>query len=195
MITISVYSGRCDLCDTVEIHGIEEIINKYKIYYCDQILPLEVKKKKDLIPYYPFLVYEMGSNKETGGTIHLSSRSYVDEEEKEQLQWILNDALRYWNKYKRQKKSFDKEEVLKQITIFSPPRDYEIEIVDRVAKLGKKATIDGIHKPMHDYYRQKLYDEMVNNGWGEDQSYIWCFGFNRWIDKIDKNKSNDDTVI
>lgn len=195
MIIISQFSGKCDFCDTIDIWGVDEIINKYKIIYQNQVLPFCVREPKDLIPYYPYLVSCMGGSKEAGGTIYLSSRSYVDEEEEEQLGWILNDALRYWNKFKRQKKPFDKEEVLKQITIFSPPRDYEIEIVDRVAKLGKKATIDGIHKPMHDYYRQKLYDEMVNNGWGEDQSYIWCFGFNRWIDKIDKNKSNDDTVI
>ena len=191
MIVISVYSGKCDLYDHLGSYDIEEIINKYKIYYCDQILPLEVKKKKDLIPYYPFLVHEMASTKENGGAIRISSESFVDREEREQLQWILDAVLKYWRKCKRNHVEFNKEEALEIISWLGISFDYEKEIINRVAEYGKDATIDGIHKPLHDNYRQRLYEEMVYNGWENDKAYRWCYGYDRWIEWIKEKKKND----
>ena len=189
MINISRYSGRCDLKDTLDIFGVNEIINKYKIYAPNQILPLEVNEPKDLIPYYPFLTSSMSSNKETGGVIYLTSESYIDTEEREHLTWTLDNLIRIWRRCKRKKIPFDKEEALAQTTLFTP-REHEEEIADRVAEFGDKATIDGIHLKLHDGYRQDLYEEMIKNGWDESRSYIWCFGFDRWI-KRDKEEKND----
>ena len=189
MINISLYSGRCDLKDTLDIFGVNEIIKKYKIYASNQILPLEVKEPKDLIPYYPFLTSSMSSNKETGGTIYLTSESYIDTEERQSLTWTLNNLIKIWKRCKRKKIPFDKEEALAQTTLFTP-REYEEEIADRVAKFGDKATIDGIHIKSHNRYRQDLYDEMIKNGWDEAKSYIWCFGFDRWIER-NKEEKND----
>lgn len=191
MVKISKYSGRCDLADTIGIHGVEEIINKYKIYYCDQILPLEVKKKKDLIPYYPFLVREMFSSKESGGVIRISAESYVDREEREHLQWILDAVLKYWRKCKRNHLEFNKEEAIKKVSWMGSSREYEKEIINRVAELGKDATIEGIHEPIHDHYRQYLYDEMVANGWDECVSYRWCFGWDRWLMREREKENNN----
>lgn len=193
MIVISRYSGKCDLKDTLDIFEVNEIINKYKIYVPNQILPLEVNDQEDLIPYYPFLVSSMSSDKALGGTIHLASESYIDTEEREYLTWTLNDLIRIWKRCKRKKIPFNKEEALAQTTLFTP-REHEEEIADRVAKFGDKATIDGIHIKSHDRYRQDLYEEMVNNGWDESRSYIWCFGFDRWAKKIKEEKNVLDNV-
>ena len=189
MINISRYSGKADFCDTIDIFGVNEIINKYKIYAPNQILPLEVNEPKDLIPYYPFLTSSMSSNKETRGVIYLTSESYIDTEEREHLTWTLDNLIRIWRRCKRKKIPFDKEEALAQTTLFTP-REHEEEIADRVAKFGDKATIDGIHLKLHDRYRQDLYEEMIKNGWDESRSYIWCFGFDRWI-KRNKEEKND----
>ena len=132
----------------------------------------------------------MSSDKALGGTIHLASESYVDTEEREHLTWTLNDLIRIWKRCKRKKIPFDKEEALSQTTLFTP-REHEEEIANRVAEFGDKATIDGIHLKLHDRYRQDLYEEMIKNGWDESRSYIWCFGFDRWVKR---NKEEKDVL-
>ena len=178
MIDISKFSGKCDLYDTIVIHGINNIISNYKIYGYNQLLPLEVIQEKDLIPYYPYLVAIMTSDRENGGIIRLSKESFVDSEERDNLQSRLNDVIRYWKKCKRNKTEFNKEEALKKIFIFTH-RECDIEIVDRVSYFGDKATIDGIHDPIHDYFRGLLFDEMVNNGWDKNTAFYWIYGYTR----------------
>ena len=188
---MSNFSGKCDLADTVMIYGVENILSKYKIYAYNQILPLEIKEPKDLIPYYPYLVGSMASNKETGGVIRLSSESFIDMEERDHMKWELNAVLRYWRRCKRKKEEFDEQEALSCIVWPSDmtPRDYQIEIVRRVKEQGAKASVDGLHDSMHDRYRKDLFDEMISNGWNEDDTGIWVYGWLRWID-MKERKNN-----
>lgn len=191
MIDISIFSGRCDLCDTVLSYGADKLLEKYKIYAQYHILPLEVKEPKDLIPYYPYLVAVMYTDPETGGTIYLSEESFIDREEKEHIQWDLDDLLKYWRRCKRKQVPFDEQEALKEITwLQSQPREYQLELVRRVQKEGDKATIEGLHDNLHDYYRKELLLEMVNNGWDEDKAGKWVYGWSRWIKMSDEERTN-----
>ena len=192
---MSKFSGKCDLADTCDIFGIDKIISKYKIYTYGNILPLKIEKPSDLIPYYPYTITMMVSTKEDGGAIHLSKESFVDEEEREHLGWDLSHIKKYWRKCKRDKKEFDEKEALDMICFLFSPRDYQREIIRRVKDKGNKATIDGIHAPSWDHYRRELYDKMVENGWDKNRSYEWCFGWERYYEKIRKEqqeKSNQE---
>ena len=84
---MSCYSGRCDFFDTIEIFGVDNIIQKYKISITGQILPLEVNNLKDLIPYYPYLVAMMTSNKETGGKLLFLPHRLLTQKKKNILVW------------------------------------------------------------------------------------------------------------
>lgn len=186
MIVISRFSNKCDLKDTIDIFGAENIIANYKIYICSHILPLEVNKQEDLIPYFPYLVTLMVSSQELGGEIRLSAKSYVDEEEDEMLSYYLDEVIKYYKKCKRKKQPFDQEAALLKISHFDE-KDYLKEIVSRVAAKGEKATIEDIHIPFYDRMRRELFIEMLRNGWSESKSYRWCFGLTRWAKWIKEN--------
>ena len=53
---------------------------------------------------------EEGRNK-----IILSSDSFIDKEEKEWLEWKIEDVFRYWRKCKRKKELFTAEKFLNQL--------------------------------------------------------------------------------
>lgn len=189
-------SGKADFEDVCTMHhSAEEILSKYEIYASiNDIIPLKIQTEKDLVAYYPYLVAAMYSSKEDGGTIRLTSKSYIDIEEEEHLTWRLNDLIRYYKKCKRKKIPFDKNEALKKINLFSEdyPRQYEIDLVNRVAEFGTKATIENIHDPMHDRMRKEWFDLMVESGWNEDIAYRWIFGWSRWLNRSKKVEDNND---
>lgn len=193
MINISIFSGKADFCDSCSIQGADEIIKKYNVYaYDNDIIPLKIESEKDLVPYYPYIVGMMFSDKENGGSIYLSKESFVDSEEREHLMWRLKDLKRYWRKCKLNKVPFDRKEAEKMLCAWRGYiQDFEIELIDRVEKDGEKATLDDLHTPMHDRYRQELYDEMIKNGYSDNIAYRWCFGWRRWLDKLDKEKKNE----
>lgn len=189
MINISVYSGKCDCFDVLIMIREVTDFTKVKIYAnINDLIPLRIDCKKDLIPYYPYLEVMGTGDKDGNVCIWLSQRSFVDIEEEESLTWKLNTVLRYWRKCKRKHEPFDKEEALKLISYFEDDAGYRKEIVDRVAEHGKKATIDGLHTPMHDQYREELYKTMVEAGYTDDEAYRWCFGWDRWIERAKDEK-------
>ena len=55
------------------------------------------------------------------------------------------------------------------------PNGVEQEIAKRVAEDGEKATIDGLHDYMHEYYRYKLLDEMIRLGWDKRRAKFWIW--------------------
>lgn len=107
--------------------------------------------------------------------IHISKESFIDAEEREHLTWKLEDVKRYWRSCKRKKIKFDIEKATRLISFFGTPNGIEQEIAGRVAKDGDKATIDGLHDYMHEYYRKKLLDEMVRLGWDEGLATYWIW--------------------
>jgi len=157
--------------------GMDEIIDKYKIYQGGNVLPFHIGTSRDLVPYYPYIVVA-----QFGNIIRLSEESYIDKHEREYLQFDLDSAKSYIRRAKRPLNVMD---VANHIAWgFSPYTDHLVEIAKRVVELGDKATIDGIHTESWDRYRTNLYKEMVACGWNDDDAYKWCFGFHRWIEKV-----------
>ena len=146
-----------------------------------------MESEKDLIAYYPYLVYLMCSSKEDGGVIHLSEKSYIDIEEEESLTWKINILKKYYRKCKRYKISFDDQEALDLIRICdaSSPKEYEIKLINKVKELGEQAIIDGIHDDWHDRMRKEWYDLMVEAGWEKSKAYRWVYGWNRYLEKYE----------
>lgn len=85
---MSRFSGKCDFADTISIYGIDFIIKNCKIFQNKKELKLN---KHSIIKYFPYLVSSMGMNKDSGGTITLTSESYIDSQNKERIKWYLED--------------------------------------------------------------------------------------------------------
>lgn len=84
---MSIYSGKCDFKDTIEIYGEDKILNNYKTYLRlnKKNVLLDFKAGKDMMPFYPHIVGSMASS-DGHGTIYLSQYPYPYEEEQ-----------KYWN--------------------------------------------------------------------------------------------------
>lgn len=182
---MSKFSGKCDFyCHILmssEDLTEEESFNKFngtKLYKykqpkdCVKITDIKDMNKnweeikyhslKDLVPYYPYIV-SLGfcDNKDNNkSTIVLSSESYVDSSEREILEFMLKEILRYYNRAKRKKEHFNKDEVLSKVCRNKYNEYAYNELIDRVDKYGKKANINGIELSMSKYYRDELRKEM-----------------------------------
>lgn len=167
---MSIYSGKCDCYDTlVMIHNYsdEELKNNVSIYIGDSKEPLHISSKKDLIPYYPFLISSAYFNgEERIADIHLTSESYVDISEKERFDLYLKWILKIYNRCKRKKVEFNVDEAVEEIcpSRWDYDKDSIIELVKRVGADGKKASAQGLHLKMCEYYRNRLAETMLCNG-------------------------------
>lgn len=85
---MSRFSGKCDFADTISIYGIDFIIKNCKIFQNKKELKLN---KHSIIKYFPYLVSSMGMSKDSGGTVYLTSESYIDSQNKERIKWYLED--------------------------------------------------------------------------------------------------------
>lgn len=160
---MSRFSGKCDLADTIDIHD-EKILNA-KIYVGNSNKPLQINEIKDLIPYYPHIIgAACFDNVDGKSVIHLSSESWVDHEERENLEFKLQRLIRIYNRCKRKKIEFNVEDAVNEICCGNWNREPITELANRVKEKGKKTTIDGIHLTMHERYRQELVDEMLKHG-------------------------------
>ncbi len=171
---MSKYSGKCDFADHVEVFGLENVLNNSDIYLGWNIIPLKMTCEKDLVPYYPYLVI-MSTYGGGRRIVRLSSISFVDEEEKEVLDWRLNSLLRYYNRCKRNHVPYVVEEALQSVWGDWYKPEYAEELAERVRACGKKADTDGLHIPSHQYYRKQLYEEMVRQGYEEGQAWFWVY--------------------
>lgn len=192
---MSMYTGKYDFADRISSYNsLEEALKKTKIYaFGHDLVPLAMKEPKDLVAYYPYLIGIAVGNKEGYQAIHLSSESYIDTSERERLEWVLRDAKKYYRKCKRKKEDFNVEECLKKICFFDQ-KDYKRQVVERVAKDGEKADVDGIHIPMFDYGRRIWYKDLVDAGWDEMQAGMWVFGLSRWF-KEGKELLKEDGLV
>lgn len=152
----------------------DEELQHANIYIGDNIVPLRINNQHDLAPYYPYII-SMGGWSKGYAEIHLSKESFIDEEEREHLTWKLEDVKRYWRSCKRKKIPYDIEKATQIISFFGMPNGIEQEIAERVKKDGEKATIDGIHDYMHEYYRNKLLEEMIRLGWDKRVAKYWIW--------------------
>ena len=179
---MSQFSGKCDFYDGfVAIHSdgneekVVENLKKLTLYVRgsdDREHIVNSDTIKDIVKYYPYLESIALYNKDDGFKIVLSSDSFIDMEEKDHLNWYIEDVYKYWRKCKRRKIPFNVEDCVE-----SSWRNSELvrEIATRVAKDGKDAEFDDLHLPMHEHYRKRWFEEMVKAGYTEHQAYNWCF--------------------
>ena len=170
---MSQFSGKCDFYDHIMIHGLDKTLSS-RIYIGENIVPLRIDSEKDCVPYYPYLV-SLSVTENGIGTIRLTTKSFIDTEEQKRLKIYLAQILRMYNHYKRKQTIFNKEEVLSSISLFTPPEQWLVLLVDRVAEQGQKATIAGLHTDIHNYYRKLLYDEMLKHGYSPDNAHYWVY--------------------
>lgn len=90
---MSRFSGKCDFCDQIEIFGLDMIL-KSKVYVGNSDIPLELKSLEDCIPYYPYVVSASFTDKEIGGVIYLTAKSWVDIEEERYGYMRMHDYYR-----------------------------------------------------------------------------------------------------
>ena len=172
------------------IHKITDFSN-VRIYAANNdLIPLRIDSQVDLMPYYPFLITSMSSSKEGGIDAHLSERSYIDIEEEDRLQWRLEQLKKYYRRCKRNHEPFDDKEAICKICVWNNGEEnYETELVKRVKYAGERATYDGIHIPIFDASRRKLFNDMVDAGYNELKAWTWCFGWRRLVEFDGNNDS------
>lgn len=186
---MSKWSGKCDVADHFWMSAnteedVAKEIERTNFYIWGKNgrrFKLDIHTVKDLVPYYPFLISAGVFNRDDRQTVILSGESFVDQEEREFIEWELRDMLREYKRCKRKKVPFDPQNYLKNM--WKHPANYTEELVNRVAKDGLKANIEGLYSISKDKWcRTELAREMKRYGY--DDSYIenWVFG---WRDKKD----------
>lgn len=184
---MSKFSGKCDMYDHIfmSCENEQEAFEKFKGTKLYKWKPIEDRIEiedisdlsenwqrieynsiKDLVPYYPYVISMCCCHKgdSNNSMVVLSSESFVDTEEREMISLYLKDMLRYYNKCKRKKIEFNKEEVLEKVCNFHHNEDLVKELIDRVAENGKKADIDGLKLKSKEFYREELKKEI--DRWG-----------------------------
>lgn len=204
---MSVFSGKCDIYDHFVMvsngdeEKLKEEIEKTDIYYgClwDRHR-LDIHTPKDLIPYYPYLISIGSWGREGRAVIELSKESFVDREEKEFIQYAIDNILRYYRRCRRNKTEFNKEEAY-EICVWNKNqnkpwvRELINNIVDANFKYdAEQAIYDGIYLPMSERYREILYKAMTEAGYSDYDAMLWCFGrrgFQMAMNQIATNKEN-----
>lgn len=182
VIVISIYSGKCDLYDSfVKIHNYtdEELKHNVKVYLGNNDKILKFETTKDLIPYYPHLIcVACYDNTERKSIVHISSKSFVDIEEQEILEYYLKRILTIYNRCKRKKIEFNVDDAVKEICWMDYNKKAITELANRVKEKEKKASTESVHLIMHERYRKELVDEMIKNGIDPVK-----YGYERFVNK------------
>lgn len=191
VIFISRVSGKYDFCDSLfgSVETEEEAFNKFngtKLYIIQPLpedfsweealenkvnIPETYYKKveyfsiKDLIPLYPYLIGFAGydNTDSRNSVVCLSRESFVDSEERKNLEFRLKRLLTIYNRCKRKKTEFNVDDAVKEIVWNGYDEEPYRELANRVKMHGKKATVEGLHLKMHEYYRQLLVEEMIKH--------------------------------
>jgi hypothetical protein len=188
MITISIYSGKCDLYDTLIAIGEVTDFSKVHIYINDNPVELRIDSYKDLIPYFP-CVPSIQTHCDGEYRIRLSGEPWYRIEEERTLYFYLRDLTTCYNNLKREKR-LSLETLIEMHTErfrwISNKNGLIEELARRLieAKGNKdRVDIDDLYLPSGDWFRKKLYEEMIKNGWNENVAYNWCYGWDRWIER------------
>ena len=177
---MSRFSGKCDLYDTVEMiycdteEEVQEFIDNSDFYMHinGRDVPIKITNRKELALYYPFLTsMEIHSNGRH--VMMLRNDSFIDQSEQERLDSALKHSIREYRRAKKTHTDFDPEKVFSDF--YGRCSTYQLEIAKRVAEKGMKATTEGIHTYMGDYYRSEWYNQLIDLGWSEIEAYRWVY--------------------
>lgn len=163
--------------------------SKVHIYIKDNPVELRIDSYKDSIPYFP-CVSSMETQANGEYRICISGKPWYRVEEEETLNFYLRDLTTCYNKLKREKR-LSLETLIEMHTErfrwISNKNELIEELASRLIEAkGKKDKVDisDLYLPSGDYFRKKLYEEMINNGWNESVAYRWCYGWSRWFERI-----------
>lgn len=196
---MSQFCGKCDVCDCYSDRTDEYLQNsKFFIYGVDgRDHQLIINNQKDLAKYYPYIVSASGADKNKA-SVHISSQCFIDSEEKEFIMYTYNEILRYYKQCKRKKIPCTIEDIHKKKRIIGwgkeEPDDWELELANRILKDGEKASIEGIHRPMQEYYRKAWRDYLVEIGYSEQEANLWVYGWRRVWDERKKEESESKDI-
>ncbi len=91
---MSKFSGKCDFCDEIAIHGLDHIL-RCDVYVGSSRTPLRLTCLADCVPYYPYIVSVAAhDNVRNRGVICLTERSWVDIEEERDGHHPIHDYYR-----------------------------------------------------------------------------------------------------
>lgn len=189
---MSEFSGKCDVCDCLRDRSDEYLQNsKFFIYGTDhRDHQLVINSQKDLAKYYPYLTCSMGADK-NGAHVYITSQSFIDREEAERINWVKNDLVKYYKKCKRNKIQYTADEAIKAALWFNPS-DWEIELARRVGEAGDKAETKDLHTSIHEYFRERWCEELISQGYTEDEARLWVYGWDRvWEEKKDEREKKE----
>ena len=185
---MSVYSGKCDLADHFWMRANTEEDVEKEIARTDFYMwskngrkhRLDIHTLKDLVPYYPYLIGVACGSKEGRNTVIIASESFVDQEEREFMEWELRDALKEYRRCKRKKIPFDPDAYYEKYIKTWREHNYSREIVDRVARDGEKADLDGLYSEVKDKWdRGRLAKELKRFGYDDYFINHWVFGYRK----------------
>lgn len=165
------------------VKALKDGVNIPETYY----KKVEYHSIKDLIPLYPHLISMAYYNKsQDGGSsiVILSPDSHVDREEQELLEFYLKNLIKVYNRCKRKKIEFDIKEAVRETCWLGHNRNPITKLAYRVKEKGRKASIEGIHLSMQEYYRKQLADEMLKHGIDPCK-----YGYERFIKNKEVNKN------
>ena len=189
---MSKYSGKYDVYDSFSGYSNQQLRNT-KFYIKDQ--QIAIRNQRELAPFYPFLVGIHCSNKE-GGTVNLSSCSYVDAHEKEILTFYLNELKKQYRNLKRKNQEVTLDSLLTRVSWND--NQYVRALAERVLEDGNNANIDGIvMNGIIPVYRQSLLDDMMAMGYPERVAYEWIYnkGNHQNHSEIHQCLTNDTTLV
>lgn len=165
------FCGKCSFCDSAEMFGLHYMLNS-KIYHNDELL--NIKEKRDLIPWYPYIVGASCGDKD-GAVIYLSSMDYITQHETEMLDIYLERLKKIYIRCKRKHEEFNVEEIYRRELCGFGEKPELRTLVERVAELGNKATYDGIYLKMSEHYRREWREELLRYGYDENWIEEWIY--------------------
>ena len=183
---MSKYCGKCDLWDSLvmirEVNDETTDWDKIKIYQINDdscfdedgwhnVELLDIKCLKDLLPYAAYIVGMAFGNGDKY-TAYIGTESYVQEMERERIEWAIRDVKRVYDKCKREGKEFDismlKDDIWSSTSLHT-------EIAKRMAEHPTSFKIDDLKILICEYYKASLYDDMIKEGYSENEAYEWCY--------------------
>lgn len=179
---MSRFSGKCDFYDTIVMsnYSLEDFTSgRVKIYVNEE--RVKINFLTDLIQYYPYII-AIGcfNTKDKSAVVELSSIPHTDRREKETLDFYTKNLLRIYNRCKRKKTAFDIEKAVNEIAPYerNETKNTIKRLAERIKTDGKKASTDGLHFEIYDWYRRELVEEMLSNGIDPAK-----YGYERFLNK------------
>ena len=176
---MSQYSGKFDLYDIIELHGLDNILRS-DIYLGNNIIPLRIESEHDLVPFYGYSSYMSAYSAEEGkGSFYLNDKSNVDIREDDMLLQTQKSLISYFKqcKYKHIVPNLEKRGYLKLVD-----KDAEDKIFERLQ--NDNMSLLGISTQYGTFYRQKLYEAMIGAGWGDIRAKRWCFPYSKYQERF-----------